>query len=186
MIKKTKDYDLFRFREDNREAINQAHVKRLAESIKARNLLDLRPISVNSEYEVIDGQHRLLAAKSLGVEIYYQMQEGLKAEDIIIMNVSKSWAQADYLNYYCKNGYQEYIKLKDFTKHHNISLKVAINIMVGYSKTAAQEFKNGKFKFRFGRDRKQHRYLLGYYRIHKENEWIQPIHFHRLVSGRHC
>lgn len=42
-VKKTKDYDIFTLRSDNRERIDQAHVRRLIQSIKAKNLLELVP-----------------------------------------------------------------------------------------------------------------------------------------------
>jgi hypothetical protein len=147
IIKKTKDYDQFKFRTDNRERITPSHVKALIESIKSRNLLELRPISVNGDLEVIDGQHRLLAAKALMVEIYYQMDKQLEAKDILLMNVSKSWIMADYLNFYCKNGNQEYQKLADFLKKYNISLKVALNIMLGGGKVPKLYFKKGSYIF---------------------------------------
>lgn len=146
-IKKTREYDKFKFREDNRESINQSHVKRLADSIKARNLLELRPISVNADMEVIDGQHRLLAAKMLGTEIYYTQNNALQASDIILMNVSRSWGQSDYLNYYCKNNYPEYIKLKDFMKKNNLNIKIALNITMGQSRQDYFNFKDGSYIF---------------------------------------
>jgi len=146
-IIKTTDYDIFKFREDNREAINTSHVKRLAESIKSRNLLELRPICVNADMEIIDGQHRLLAAKSLGVAIYYKQEKTLEAKDIIIMNVSQPWGQSDYLNYYCKNNYVEYIKLKEFMKKQNISLKIALNITMGQKRDGYIKYKMGEYKF---------------------------------------
>jgi len=146
-VRMTTNYDMFKFREDNRQTITQSHVRRLAESIKSRNLLELRPISVNGEMEVIDGQHRLLAAKSLGVPIYYHQNHELLASDIILMNVAQAWGQADYLNYFCKNNYPEYLKLRDFMKAHNITIKIALNITMGQRKDAFIKFKQGEFKF---------------------------------------
>lgn len=146
-VKKTKDYDIFTLRSDNRERIDQAHVRRLIQSIKAKNLLELRPISVNGDMEVIDGQHRLMAAKALGVDIYYQVNERLKSEDIIVMNIAKSWTFNDYLNYYVKNGYAEYIALNNFMREHNLPLKTCLNIQIGKVKESYLDFKAGKFKF---------------------------------------
>ncbi len=147
MINKTKDYDLFTFRDDNREKIDQAHVKRLSESIKSRNLLELRPIIVNDKMEVIDGQHRLLAAKLLGVDIFYQQENKLSASDIIRMNISKPWTMGDYLNFYCHHQNDEYIKLKNFMTKHNLILKVALNISMGGGKSEYYGFRMGEFKF---------------------------------------
>ena len=147
MINKTKDYDIFVFRQDNRERINQAHVERLVSSISSRNLLELRPITVNKKMEIIDGQHRLLAAKKLGIPIYYEVGEDLNAEDIIRMNVSQNWKIGDYLNFYCQHQYVEYVKLKDFMIKNNLTIKVALCIALGVGKESSLNFKNGNFKF---------------------------------------
>lgn len=147
-IKSTTDYEQFKFRTDNRVTITQSHVKRLARSIDSRNLLELNPISINGEMEVIDGQHRLLAAKSLGIPIFYRQVKELQGSDIIIMNVSQPWGQADYLNYFCKNHYPEYLKLQEFMMRHNITIKIALNITMGHRKEAFADFKQGLFKFK--------------------------------------
>ena len=147
---KTTNYDMFKLREDNRYRIDQAHVRRLMASIQGKNLLELRPISVNKDMEVIDGQHRLQAAKALGIEIYYEVNENLKAEDVIIMNVAKPWTHLDYINYYSKNGYQEYTKLFEFMKKSEISAKIALNICMSISQSSFDDFKSGKFTFDIG------------------------------------
>lgn len=147
MIQKTTNYDLFKFRDDNRVKIDQAHIRKLMDSITARNLLELRPIMVNEKLEIIDGQHRLHAAKNLSVEIYYQIQQNLEASDIILMNVTKTWSMADYLNFHCHNQKDEYIKLKNFMDKHNIGVRVAYNMSCGNSKVSEESFKHGDFKF---------------------------------------
>jgi len=155
LIKKTKQYDIFNFREDNRDKIDQGHVQRLIQSIKARNLLELRPICVNGKMEVIDGQHRLLAAKALDVEIYYQMDKGLTASDVILMNVAKAWSITDYLNFYVKNEYEEYKKLDSFIKKNKISLRIALTLIMGQGREVGKTYRDGEFKFieeNFGND----------------------------------
>jgi len=105
---------------------------------------------VNEAFEVIDGQHRLLAATEMGVDIYYEIVKDLKKEDMILMNISRSWKIMDYMNYYCKNNYEEYLKLKSFMEEQNITLKVAITITVGDSKLKQEYFRNGEYKFSEG------------------------------------
>lgn len=144
---KTDQYDIFKFREDNREKIDHAHVRDLCESIESRNLLELRPIMVNSEMEVLDGQHRLLAAKKLGVHIYYQVDDALNASDIIIMNVAKRWTLGDYLNFYTKQQYDEYIKLKNFMKKNNLSLKIAVLLTMKSGRLEWKKFRDGTYVF---------------------------------------
>ena len=147
MINKTKDYDIFVFRDDNRDKIDQSHVLKLRNSILSCNMLELKPILVNSNMEIIDGQHRLLAAKSLGVEVYYQIEDDLDSREIILLNLSKSWGAMDYLNYWVKNGNVEYIKLLNFMKAYDLSLRIALNICIGESKNGYKMFKDGEFKF---------------------------------------
>jgi hypothetical protein len=67
-IHKTTDYDQFKFLESQR---NVTRTSAVLESIKQKNMLDLKPIICNKEKYVLDGQHRLLAAKQLRVPIYY-------------------------------------------------------------------------------------------------------------------
>src|ERR1700692_632576 len=126
MIQKTTDYSIFKFRDDNREKISELHVIRLLESIKKKNLLDLRPITVNSKMEVMDGQHRLLAAERLNTPIFYEIREELDSKDIVILNVSKSWNNYDFLNFHLKSNNSNYIKLKEFMKKYDIGLLPAL------------------------------------------------------------
>lgn len=148
MIKKTKNYDMFILRGDNREkGVDKNHVKKLVESIKSRNLLELRAITINEKNEVLDGQHRLEAAKILGVDIYYEICENMKSEDIIVMNIAKPWGLNDYLNYYCKNGFKEYKKLNDFMKSQKLSIKISMMITSSHTEEDREKFKSGKYIF---------------------------------------
>lgn len=145
-IQSTKDYGIFKFRHDNRDIV-LAHVDRLAKSIQLKNLLEFRPIEVNAKMEVIDGQHRLHAAKKLGVPIYYKMNNALKGSDIIPMNISRSWGTQDIQKYYVENKYPEYLKLEKFVKEQNLPLKIALNLTMGRSRDAFEKFRMGEFKF---------------------------------------
>lgn len=147
MIKSTRNYDMFTLRPDNREKIDPAHINRIAASIEMRNLLELRPIDVNSAMEIIDGQHRFLAAKSLGVAIFYQMNIKSDPRDIIILNTAKIWNLGDYLNYYIKNDFEEYKKLKEFMKLNSITLKIALAITIGQTHDSHHQFKAGNYTF---------------------------------------
>jgi hypothetical protein len=53
----------------------------------------------------------------------------------------------DYFNFYVKNEYPEYVKLKDFINKNNISLRVAMALSMGESYKCTNEFKKGNFKF---------------------------------------
>jgi len=147
-MEKTKNYSMFHFIDGNRE-INQSHVEYLMKEIKENNLLFAKPIDVDKNFGVIDGQHRLMAAKVLGVEVYYNRHDSLKKADMITLNrAQKNWGQKDYLNYYCAQGFPEYIKLREFSKKNEIGVDMAISICDQWrSIRAGKRFRNGEFQF---------------------------------------
>ena len=59
-IFETKDYSIFKFRDDNR-LVNANHVKKLANRMKERGWLSSSVVTLNGSGEVIDGQHRVKA-----------------------------------------------------------------------------------------------------------------------------
>lgn len=147
MTLQTTNYDMFKKMECNRP-LHEGNIHKLMDSVKFKNLLPLRPILVDKDYYIIDGQHRLEVAKRLGLPIYYQVQEDARIEDIYLLNDnSRCWKFEDYLNFYVANGNESYIKLNDFMKRHNLSLRASITAL-GYSKTScAYVFKGGGFKY---------------------------------------
>jgi ParB-like nuclease domain len=173
MIQKTKNYSMFKFRDDNREkGVCPAHVKLLIESIKKNNLLDMCPILVNSDMEIVNGQHRVKAAEALGVDIYYEINERLTGTDIILMNTNKNWSNPDILNYYVKNHYPEYMKLDQFLKHNNVSLKIGLSLLLNGLHDELFKFKHGEFVFDDS--------LVG---NSIETCW-ETIHFIRKINGQ--
>lgn len=148
MIQKTKNYSQFVFRNDNRaQGVSEAHVRKLMDSISSRNMLQYKPIDVNSKMEIIDGQHRLIAAQSLGLDIYYRIDKESQPHDIILMNIQKTWTNTDFLNYYCKNGFEEYLKLQHFMDANRLSLRIALSLTMGYTSKEGHKFKIGEYKF---------------------------------------
>lgn len=145
----TKDLSMFKYTQDNRP-IDRAHVSRLVSSIRSRNMLQYRPIIVDKEFNVIDGQHRLEAARILGIPIYYEVQENNKAEDIIYFNLSKNWSIIDFFNYFVKNKYPEYLKLDAFCKKHSLAVKLGIFLFLKRTKDLLHDFRSGKFVFEEG------------------------------------
>ena len=64
-IFETKDYSIFKFRDDNR-VINNNHVKKLANRMKEHGWLASSVVTINGSGDVIDGQHRVKGAMSVG------------------------------------------------------------------------------------------------------------------------
>lgn len=146
MIKKTQNYELFKKHPNNRP-IDQANVKRLIASIQSRNLLEYRPMLVDAQHQVIDGQHRLEAAKKLDLPIYYEVQEDMKIQDIILLNANqKNWTSEDYLNYYAGSSYEEYVKLEHFIKKHDLLYREALWYLGFNGGKYVKDFRQGKYK----------------------------------------
>lgn len=149
-INSTKRYDQFKTTIGNR-LINKEHLLSLKKSIQRRNLLQYTPIIVNADNEVIDGQHRLQAARSLNTEIYFLKANGLKLEDVIILNTSsKQWRFDDYLQSYIDQGFDQYKQIRKFAEKHHVSVSNAVAILSAQPNLRLsakyRDFKQGKFE----------------------------------------
>jgi len=117
VVNSTKDLGIFKTLKTNRP-VNPKHVERLVASIKANGML-LNPILVNSDYYIIDGQHRLAAAKKVGSWVYYIVAKGYSMPQVKALNLdSKNWSSEDFMHAYAEMGIESYIKLRDFRKAH--------------------------------------------------------------------
>jgi hypothetical protein len=76
---KTSDHGIFKKCPTNRP-IDPTNLRHIKASLMINNMLEFRPIMVNKNMEVIDGQHRLEAAKELGLEVFYQINESTHSE----------------------------------------------------------------------------------------------------------
>ena len=88
-IHSTGDLSVFKILDGNRN-INLGNVDRLVKSIEENGFLQM-PIIVNENYEVIDGQHRLMAAKKINSIIYYHKVNNYDLKTVI-SNIEKSKA----------------------------------------------------------------------------------------------
>lgn len=129
---KTTDYDRFVPIMSNRE-LDKRHVMNLQRSIKQRNLLMVRPIIVNENMEVIDGQHRLAAAQMIDEPVYYLQVKGLTQQDLAVLNThQKNWSVMDFVNFYTLQGVPEYKNLSRLCNKYPLMKPTVMLRMVGY------------------------------------------------------
>jgi hypothetical protein len=116
-VYKTNDLSIFKQIEGNRVP-NPQHVKRLKTSIIQNGML-CNPILVNEKFEVIDGQHRLLASKEARSDVFYIILRGYSLPEVHTLNLNqKNWTKKDFMDGYADMGIESYIKLRNFVKKH--------------------------------------------------------------------
>ncbi len=146
-VSTTKDYSIFKIHPSNRP-IDENNLKKIVDSIRSKNLLQFRPIVVNTKMEIIDGQHRLAAAKILDIEVYYTISRDSDANDIILLNVNqKKWAIDDYVHYYISIGNENYIKFSKFKQNEKIDSRQTLRLMGKSGSSSLKVFREGKFQF---------------------------------------
>ncbi len=118
-VYKTNKLEIFKPIVGNRPT-NPMHIKRLSASIKQNGLLQ-NPIIVNEKMQVIDGQHRLSAAKLADSSIYYIIAKGYNLKDVQTLNLNqKNWNKKDFMDGYASMGIESYVKLKDFINYNKV------------------------------------------------------------------
>lgn len=145
-ISVTKDYSIFKYINGNR-AINKANLAKIINNYESGiDLFAYKPILVDGDFNIYDGQHRFEACKKLGLPVYCMTISAQTLSSLILINnAQKSWTQDDYLNSYIQLGNGHYIELKEFKERYQLNLSVAMELLVG-GRTDMEPFKAGKFK----------------------------------------
>ena len=148
VVYETNDLSIFKVMKGNRTP-NPQHIRRLASSMKHNGSLQ-NPIIVNEKMQMIDGQHRLIAARESGKGIYYIIVKGYNLPEVQVLNLNqKNWTAKDFMNGYADMGVESYIKLRDFcAKNNDFSLSNCISLCSNRDGTAF----GVSNKFRAGRD----------------------------------
>ena len=127
-IYKTTNYSLFSFLQGNRSVSKK---NSLVKSIQRIDLTMYKPILVDSEFRIIDGQHRFFACIELNKPIYYMIIENENINDaLIVLNSNqKMWRQEEYLGFFAETKKGSYMELKEFMDRTGMTIS---NAMVVY------------------------------------------------------
>jgi hypothetical protein len=140
---KTKNYSRFLFSKENRE-VKTKTVVAIKDSMSKFGFIPGRPVLITKEGVIIDGQHRFLAAKDLGIEIEFEIVEGNYIDKMIHLNSTQSnWSLEDYVNSYANQNIDCYRKLLKFQEKYELSLSSAITIFFGAG-VGSVEIKKGE------------------------------------------
>lgn len=130
-------------------SIDQDHLMQLYDAVSAKNLLAEFPILVDKNLNVIDGQHRLRVAESLGVPIYYIVSERITVDDISSTNGNtRHWRMQDYMDRWLAEGKMEYVVLDRFMKKFPFfTLSEAVHLChFGDKKYIHSKFTKGEYR----------------------------------------
>jgi ParB-like chromosome segregation protein Spo0J len=150
-IFKETNYRLFKSINGNRD-VSAKKVKKIIESYKSGiNLFPFCPVLVNNQFLIIDGQHRIVACKELGLPVFYIIVPELTLQQIARINSSTDkWKNSDFLNCYIKIGNENYKILNLFKEKFKISISLASTLLMNGSVSdgggkAMEDFREGKF-----------------------------------------
>jgi hypothetical protein len=144
-VQTTTNYSMFTPIDGNR-TLNELHKNRLRKSMEQNYLFTV--IIVNEKKEIIDGQHRFTCIKELDLPLHYIVCEGYGIKEVHILNENnKTWNMDDYLDGYCKLGYDDYILYKSFKDKYKFNHNVCISLLSKvFNKRYFQDFSKGLFK----------------------------------------
>ena len=133
-VYETKDYNKFSFVEGNRPIKTKtAQWKALVASIDEYGQLE--PALVTKRFEIINGQHRLMACKKLGKPFKYIIETtpgGVSAAHIGAANSAKNWGIKEYVHFYAsQNDIRSisYRYLEALNKEFKLSYDVLCNVI---------------------------------------------------------
>lgn len=111
IVQTSSDYAVFKKLKGNRSVLPN-RVEKIKRSILRVGYVT-NPIIVNERYEVIDGQGRLAALEQLHLPVDYIVVDGIGVEECVSLNIDQTnWKNIDYIDSYCDQGNDNYIRFK--------------------------------------------------------------------------
>lgn len=130
----TNKYELFVLHPCNRRiqpALVHKKVKMLKEHGWCRGMPMLCKKLPGGKLEVLDGQHRLEAAKLLGIWVWYTIDNECTLEPKDFSPEQKPWVMMDYVDAYCSDGNKDYAELREFINTYGFPAAVSASLLAG-------------------------------------------------------
>jgi hypothetical protein len=147
-IYQTTNYSMFNYRVDNRP-VNQSNINAIAKSIE--NMGQKHPISVDFNFNVQDGQHRLEACKKLNIPVKYIMDiDDMDTNQIAeLQSTTRSWKTKDYAHGFSNDNenYAWYNKFcSEYPEFSHTCTLVLLSDKTERNTVIEDSFKTGGFK----------------------------------------
>lgn len=109
------DYDKFSLIRSNRP-VDYDRVNRMVKAInEGHSYFGYYPALVNTDFEIVDGQHRHAAARLTQTRFHYILTHGFQMEDAArAVSNTKGWKMSDWLHHYSELGFPEYEAIHNF------------------------------------------------------------------------
>lgn len=142
----TDNYDRFKYLDYNRH-LNEGLVSRLVYSIGEIGYIQGKPVIVDPNMNVIDGQHRLEACKRLGIPVYYVIEKADAQKTMMHLNAQQTnWRTIDYVESWATKGIKCYELLKKFEETFKLGITNSMQIFFNSrdGKTVLPQLREGK------------------------------------------
>lgn len=124
------DYGKFTSVEFNRD-VKESRFNKIKASFEEKEILN--PITVNENFEIIDGQGRYEVCKALDRPVKYVTSVGANIEDCRRMNkYNTPWSNDDFVDSYARAGFESYARIKRIHEKTNASY-TSIQAILGSS-----------------------------------------------------
>jgi hypothetical protein len=146
-VYETSEWGKFKFNKLNRP-VDEGRVEYWKKVLANNNLLRDNPFLIDEDFNIIDGQHRLMAARALELPVYYMVANKAHISDAATINSqNKVWSAADYLQVWCNAGNPNYIKVRAVIELYPfLKIGQAALLMERTSAVAKNDrWKNGQF-----------------------------------------
>lgn len=153
-LKETTVYSCFVYNKEQRP-IDAKHVRDLMDSMNTFGFLPSKPVQTYQEgkrFVIIDGHHRFVAAKNLGIPVIYISEPKSHAESMAKVNgLQKTWQLKNYLTQYASRGIPSYRELEEYHRL-GFSIQQAAKMLAGLSAAGyggskvSADLRDGTFK----------------------------------------
>ncbi len=106
------------------------------------------PAIVDFDFVILDGQHRYMACKQLGLPFYFRFTDKLSIDNVADVQANAGWKNTDFLHAFIKQKNQDYVVLYRFIQRYKLSPGNACKLLAQSQKGGLESlgFYSGSFK----------------------------------------